>query len=340
MDDELKRLLENAQQILITSHIAPDPDAICSVLLLGTTLKTNYPDKEIIMTVEEEPEGVDFLEDYRQIEFKPLLDTLSASSPDLLVILDANNFGRCSRFDGDKVRDYVVGHKDELKTVIIDHHEPDGQDPAELYINQGNISATQDVYEICFEQLELKKPANYGELTMLGIYSDSGGFVYPNPRHNQTSKIVNELLDEGVDLERIVSRLTGLSSDHMSVIAELAANLNHQSDYSYSFVSDDFTKKWLEESKSAAAMGTACSFFVGRFIRIVDDRVWGFIVYPNILAGFGQYSVSLRAESDSRDVAAIARELGGGGHKPAAGAKFVADDVQAAVTKVQQVINR
>ncbi len=335
--DKFGKLVEGSRKILITSHISPDPDALSSVLLLGTTLKHNYPGNTIVMALEEEPEGLDFLVGYSDIKFGSLLQTLKSAKSDLFVMLDAPNYERCTRNDGYQLRQYLTQHS--VKTVIIDHHEPVGKkDETDVYIHQTSIATAQDVYEVCFKHLGLKKPPGYAETAMLGIYSDSGGFIYDNPRHRDTFKIVSDLIDSGVSLEAIKNRLERYSPDHLKALAEFAANVSHNKEYSQSFLSDGFVNRWVENGKSLVALNTAAGFFCNTYLRNIDGIKWGFIVYLNPLAGEGTYSASLRSESDVKDVSAIANSLGGGGHKPAAGAKIEAKSVEEAIQKVQQAI--
>lgn len=334
--NELKKIIENLQRIVITSHISPDPDAITSVLLLGTTLKTNYPKKDLIMALEEEPEGLDFLVSYKDIKFGSLFGTVKETKPDLFIMLDAVNYERCSRTDGDKIRQYLTDNN--VKTAIIDHHELAGKDDTDVYIYQGSPATTQDVYEVLFDHLKLQKPEGYAQTTMLGIYSDTSAFKYLNERHEATFKIVNELLDAGVKIEDLTYKLNQYNEDQMRAIAELAKNVTHQDDYTYSFISNEFIAKWQADDNSMASLNSAVGAFINDFIRNINARNWGFVVYQNPLAGESIYSVSLRSRSGVKDVSQIANKLGGGGHKPAAGAKIKASSVEEAIQKVHQAI--
>ncbi|HSX18082.1 MAG TPA: DHH family phosphoesterase [Candidatus Saccharimonadales bacterium] len=335
--EKLKSLLNSAQRILITSHISPDPDAVSSMLLLGTTLKENFPEKEISMALEEEPERLEFLGGYPKIAFQPLYNCLENLQPDLLILVDANNYKRCSRQQSEDIRTIIQSKS--IKTAVIDHHEPDDKEETDIYINQKSIATVQDIFEVCFNHLELNKPVGYSETTMVGLYSDSGGFVYDNPRHKATFKIVNELLDAGVSLENVNHRLNNFTDDHLAVLSELFINLSHSDDYNFTFVSDGFTHEWAKSGKDPSAIQSACGHFVDQYLRNIENRYWGFVIRPDPIAGPKHYSVSFRSTGGKMNVAAIAKRVGGGGHKPSAGAKFEASDIEDAIKKVKQAIS-
>src|SRR3972149_11869641 len=99
MINQFKSLIKNSQKILITSHISPDPDSVCSTLLLAQALQSNFSDKEVVINLEELPEGLEFLKGFERIHNKPLDESLRSFRPDLFIILDANSFARCTRPD-------------------------------------------------------------------------------------------------------------------------------------------------------------------------------------------------------------------------------------------------
>jgi phosphoesterase RecJ-like protein len=334
MQEQLSQLIQNAQRILIATHISPDPDALCSLLLLGTTLRHNYPDKQITMTVEELTGGLKSLTGYDQVAVQTLPEAVSTAKPDLMFIVDAMSFARCTRSDSAKAKELAS----DSKLVIIDHHEPEGRDEADIYINQNSPAAVQDVYEVCFNWLGLNKPAGYAETTMLGLYSDTGGFVYDNPRHKETFNLVSELIDAGVSIEQIKNSLDQYSSDSMLALGEIADNLSLSADYSKSYISDEFMQSWQQAHKQFEDIHLAVGLFANHYLRNIEGRRWGFIVYPDVRAGEGCYGVSLRAVAGTKDVAAIANKLGGGGHKPAAGAKFKAGSINEALDMVASAI--
>jgi bifunctional oligoribonuclease and PAP phosphatase NrnA len=335
---KFKELVELSERILITSHISPDPDAISSVLLLGTTLQLNYPNKQIKMVLEEEPDSLDFIHGYDQIQFTPITTALSDFKPDLFVLLDGNNYERCSRHDGQIVRDFISSSG--TNTVIIDHHELAGADKVSVFINNHSPSTVQDVYSVCFGSLRLKKPDGYAQTTMTGLYADTGGFTYmKDGQHKGLFDLAEELVDAGANVELVKNNLSRYTIDDMRALGELISNIRQGQDYTFSYLPDEFITAWNESGKTLPMLQKATGSFLDNHIRSVEGRSWGFIVYRNALQGDDMYSVSLRASGNSKDVSAIAAKLGGGGHKPAAGAKFQASSVEEALKVVQKAIS-
>lgn len=336
--DKLRELIEGAQSILITSHISPDPDAVSSLLLMGTTLRLNFPDKKTNMVLEEEPLDLNFLDGYAEIKFQPLTQAADQLKPDLFILLDGNNYERCSRLDGAKLRQYIS--ENQVNTAIIDHHELVGQDNADVYINLNSPATAQTCYEILFKQLGLKQPPSAAETAMVGFYADTGGLVYlKDGQQAQTLEFAKELINQGVSLEQIKNQLVRFSDGDIKTLSELLTNVSGNGDYTYSYLRDEYVSGWLNSGHTQAQLQRATGIFLDEFVRNIDGRQWGFIVYKNTLQGDNYYSVSLRAVGDVKDVSLIANQLGGGGHKPAAGAKFTAASVEEALQKVKQAVD-
>lgn len=334
MINELKKIIEKSERVFITSHLGPDADSLCSSLLLSQALETNYPDKKVTVCMEEEYKALDFLDNYSAIEFGPLAEVIKKYNPELLIILDANNIARCSR-EPEAVRETLAS---KVQLAVIDHHEPLSIEPGALYINQKSPAVTQDVYEICFNEWGLQKPENYAQTAMVGLYSDTGGFTYDNPRYKDTFKMAIELVDDGANTELAAAQLTRYSKAGLEVLNELIKNINQTDDYTYAYISDEFYAKWQSENRPPDAIHEGFDIFLHNFIRNIEGRDWGFTIYPDPKAKEKTYSVSFRSLQGRVDVSAFARELGGGGHKPAAGAKIKCNSVEEALAKVKAAI--
>lgn len=339
MENEVKRLrqlLSSADNILITSHISPDPDALSSLLLAGTTLMVNFPKKNIRMVLEEEPRNLKFISDYEKVIFANVYDEFKIFKPNLLIIVDTNNYQRVSRNHGIELRGSVISNKTDV--VIIDHHEPDNKDKSQVYINSHSPAAAQEVYQIFYEDMKLKKPPNYAQTAMLGLYSDSGGFMYVRRNYANTFKIATDLIDDGASIEEINNSLHQYTKDDMRTFSELAANVRLEPEYAYSFLRDEFVNQWLKSGKTAEELHKATELFINNYVRNIEGRKWGFITYRNELYGPGVYSCSLRSVSGTKDVSRIAAKLHGGGHKPSSGGRIYADKVDDAIAQAKAAI--
>lgn len=334
---KFRQLIEAANRILVITHVGPDPDAFTSLLLMGTTLEKNFPRKHIMMASEEQTGDLSPLSGYQEIRLQRLEEAIDGFKPQLIIMVDSMNFKRCTRRDADVISKKVK--ELAIPLAIIDHHEKIGVEDNEVYINDNGPAAVQEVYETLFSKMNLDKPDGYAQTTMLGLYSDSGGFINKNLRFAETFDLAKELIADGADLEMINNLLNRHSLDEMGAIGELAANLAFSDSYNYSYVSDEFTRRWEDAGKDFEELKLGVSHFVNHYIRNIGERKWGFVVYKDLAAGNNIYGASFRSISGIKNVAEIANKLGGGGHIPAAGAKFEEASAREAVEKVKAVIS-
>jgi phosphoesterase RecJ-like protein len=329
METELKQFIDEAKSVLITSHIGPDGDSVASTVLLYKLIKQNHPDMQVFVSMEEPAPYLDFIDGYQDIWFKPLSEAVKLSKPDLLIILDANSLKRVTR-SLEEVTQLIDG----VKVAIIDHHEQAGKDDSDLYINLNNPAVSQDIYELFIERLGYKKPEGYAQTAMVGIYTDTGGFIYKNPNYKKTFEVAAQLIEDGANLEIIVNKLNTYSDDSLKVLQELFKNTSSDGNCTYTFLSDEFI-----EGLSNELVREATDIFRSHFLRNIEGRPWGFTLYRDPL-DHSIYSASFRALADTVDVSKVAGLLGGGGHKPAAGAKVKAESVSEALKTVLAAIEQ
>ena len=282
--------------------------------------------------MEEQPYDLDFLKGYEQLQFKKLGQALSELKPDLLIILDANTISRITR-DVAPVKSYLDTNQTSI--VIIDHHVDKETDKNDIYINHSNPAVTLDIYEIFIETLGMQKPSGYAQTAITGIYTDTGGFVHRNLNFKKVFDVVPKLISDGADLELTVNKLNKISQQGLGIVGELIKNTKYQDNFTYSFISDETAERAKHESLIKAA-----ELFRSQFLRNVKDHPWGFIVYVDTKAQIRTYSVSLRSLTDQKDVSIVAALLGGGGHKPAAGAKILAASVHEATQQALDAVEK
>ncbi len=333
--DKILEIIKASEKILVTSHISPDPDAVCSVLLLGLTLKKNFPDKEIVMVLEESTsQDLSFLHGFGDIKFGALVETVTDEKPDLFISVDAAGINRLCRNDFDELTRILT--ENNTKTAFIDHHPKDESLSADVYFQKTSPANAQLLYELLFDEMKLEKPDGYADITMVGILRDTGRFKYGIVDYAKTFQIVEELINAGASIEELEYKLDRFTDDELVVLQELITNTTVADGYTYSYISDEFREGW---DKPQAELKGACDAYTSLFIRNVGANLWGFIVYPESLSDKPSYSASFRSVKGIMDVSELAKKLGGGGHKEAAGAKNIqAESAEGAIKQIEDLL--
>ncbi|MEO2068106.1 MAG: bifunctional oligoribonuclease/PAP phosphatase NrnA [Desulfurobacteriaceae bacterium] len=295
--EEMAKLLRSLEgKILITTHKNPDGDAIGSSLAWYNFLKRLGKNVKIIYK-DSPPFNFDFLPGIEEIN---VIDEIKEEF-DWVIITDVSDFKRTG-FD-------VIPSK---KSIVIDHHIT-AEDFADYSIVEPEISSTCELsYEIMklmdFSLIEY--PVALPLYT--GIFTDTGGFSYSNtsPR---THVIAAELIKKGIDPYFITKNL--FERNRLSRFKLL--------------------KLVLETLEFAAGGKVAHITLFKNFLKeacAVLEESEGFINYPRSIMGVevaiffkemeeNLWKVSMRSKGRV-DVAQIAKEMGGGGHKMAAGFEF------------------
>lgn len=194
--------IDNAEKIVIVTHVSPDGDAMGSALGLW----------HYLMTIEKEPvvvvpsafpdffrwmPGIEHVIDFQ--EFPERAGELLLQA-DLIFALDFNVTTRL-----DKMCEWVVNAK--APKVLVDHH-PKPENFAKVTISYPQISSTSEMIFrlICrlgdFSKIHLP----CAECIYTGMMSDTGGFTY-NSNDPEIYHIVAELLKIGVDKDEIYNKV-------------------------------------------------------------------------------------------------------------------------------------
>lgn len=336
---EFAASIKKAKSIVITAHLYPDYDAICSAVLLARTLQFNYPKKQVHVVLEDKPKIGVVAEESQEITVMPILDSLCSYKADTIIVTDTNRFDKVTRGEKSALPSYIADRG--IKTIVIDHHDSAGEDEFDVRIQDPAVpAATQLVYQVCFHGLALLRPSNIDQITMLGIVDDSGLFTYTYD-YTDTFPIVAELIQGGASIEQAASVINQLTVEQIAVIAELANNMKIQAGYAYSFIRDEFIQEKLPSGYDPYDFKAACTLFGNRYIYTVRGITWGFIIYPNPLnLKMKEYRVSFRSQADAKkDMSKITSSLGSsGGHKHAAGVNIEAANISNALHKVNSAI--
>ncbi len=333
---KLKKLIEKSETILITSHISPDPDALCSPLATYLILKQLYPKKEIKIYLEDPPpQHFKFLKNFNEIKIQPTPTAIQKYEPDLLIITDCNGINRITEESKKTIK---LMKKQDIKLVAIDHHFLDLDYKPDILINNRNSSATEEVMITFRDHFNYEiKDKKLGEILLTGIISDTGRFLYFNEKFRETSESVAQLLELGLDINTLTQKSTVYHVSFPKILAELLQNLKTAEPYAYSYISNDFFQNYIvEKSITNDLYKHAKHYFVDNFLYSLKNIRIGFAVFPK-LDSSNQFSGSIRVAPDA-DINAkdIAKKLNGGGHEKAAGFKIEANSISDAVKKVKK----
>ena len=283
-------LVSRADRILIISHIRPDGDAVGSTLGLGLMLEELG--KEVSLVLED---GVPKVFNHLTGADRIIKEAVGVF--DLVIVVDSSDIERI----GSVLDEY--GEPD----VNIDHH-PTNTQFAELNLVRDNAVAT---VEIIFDiAKELSFPINLpiAEALLTGLLTDSLGFRTSNT-NPQTLHIAAELMEVGADLPVLYRK--AMLEKSIEAVKYWGRGLSR-------IQMEDrlvWTSLSLEDREAVDYPGRDDADLINVLSRIKESDISiVFVEQKN-----GSVKVSWRSRPGF-DVASIATQFGGGGHKPAAGA--------------------
>jgi phosphoesterase RecJ-like protein len=291
--EEVVELIQGGHRVLVTTHPAPDGDAVGSVVALTRALE--LCGKEVIAyNPDPIPERFRFL-----AGVDAFVSELPSDGFDLTVVLD------CS--DARMFPDGIPSRQWLGQVVIIDHHTTVGQLGEFIYRDPAAAASGILVFRL-LEPLGVALDRAVAEALYCSILSDTGSFRYGNT-NSESMRIAAMLLDRGVDPWHVASNL--YESQPPNQLELLAAVLG--------------TLQISNDGRTAALL---VSEEMLQRTNCTSDMVDGFINYARALRGV-EVGVLLRPQASglrvslrSRgtvDVSEIAGGFGGGGHRNAAG---------------------
>lgn len=199
---ELRKLLETCDNIVITSHIAPDGDAMGSSLGLAGVLNAIGKTVKVI-TPDMPPRNLMFLHGAKEIvvysKYSEFAEKLIHDA-DLIFALDFNDLKRI-----DKVGDAVASAT--APKVMIDHHLMPS-DFVDVKISHPEVSSTSMLVFRVLCRLELFPyiDKNVAACIFTGMMTDTGNFSY-NSNDPDLYVVISELLKKGINKDAIYSKV-------------------------------------------------------------------------------------------------------------------------------------
>lgn len=294
----LLKKIEESKNIIISSHVNPDGDAIGSGLGLFLGLRKKYPEKNIRFILEDEiPDNMKFMEETSKIEkYSELKDKPKAQVFITVDSAEKHRIGKVQELIGDSF------------LVNIDHHISNPHF-GDLNIVKEASSTSEIIFFVLRDMLNIEIDELSGEAIYTGIITDTGNFKYESTT-KETFYVAGELINTGIDRSKIADAV--YKNKSLGAIKALGTALVNmisvpEKKLVYFFLGKDFIEK--ENIKKDETDGIVESLLeykdceVSVFLREIED---------------GKIKGSMRSKNKI-DVNEIAKIFSGGGHKRAAG---------------------
>jgi bifunctional oligoribonuclease and PAP phosphatase NrnA len=291
------RALKDQDNILLACHIAPEGDAIGSILAMDSLLK-RLGKKTTVVAEDSFPERLFCLSSKRWKR----MDEIKKKGPyQALVVADCPNLERIG-----KVRDFIGP-----ETVIfnIDHHVSNVHFGQYNYVLPKAAASGEVVYDI-FQYFKLPLTKEEATSLYVAISTDTGSFKYGNTTAN-SHKIAIDLMKTGIDIEKINDDLYATYSlNKINLYSRLLGRVKTAAQGKVAWVC---MKR--EDIHHTGATYEDTEGFID-FLKYLREVKIAF--FASELEKEDAVRVSFRSK-DSYDVNHIATSFNGGGHKKAAG---------------------
>lgn len=302
------------RKVLITTHAAPDGDAIGSLSAMAYLLDVIGAELKFIL-LEGCPQSLDWIlpttEKGLQVPLVERFAELGDWVPDVFIAVDCGDGfrpgGEIGEFFGNKVLPAEQWH--DVVTVNIDHHL---KNPlfATYNICEPHKAATAEIIGDIAHEMEILLSGPLGEAVYVGLVTDTGNFTFSNTTAHVLG-MAAEIVENGLAVAAVTDKLyNNWSIARMNLWGQLMSemSLHHNGSVVRSVISLALQEKY----------GTG------------KDDLEGFAGWMRHLSGVkasllvredapGKVKISVRSMGDV-DVRAVAETFGGGGHKAAAGA--------------------
>jgi len=290
--------LQKATNILIVPHQNPDGDALgCASAMVEYLKKMNK--KFFIFCATAVPDQLEFLPHMHLVDIETKI--LTDHKIDTIIVLDSGDL----RYAG--IAKFIKEHPATL--INIDHH-PTNENYGHINLVNSQASSVAEILYDFFKHNNIRLTRNLATALLTGLITDTGNFT--NSATSASSiTIAGHLLRCGANLSLVnkwVNKNTSINSLKLWGVVLKRLEKNEQMDLVYTYLTKkDYDKYGINDRETEG---------ISNFMNTIDDaKICLFIKETDE----GKIKGSFRTTHDDVDVSAMAKKLGGGGHKKAAG---------------------
>ena len=298
---EIKKKLENAENILLVAHTNPDADTIGSVFALKEYLVKDLSKHCQVTCLNRPPQDI---EDFLAAETIEVPGKITLAKFDLIIGCDAVERG---------FEKIVAEKKPDQKIILLDHHTTLRMErivPDIVVSDERYSSVCEIIFDFFdFHRIELTK--KIAEYLLLGLLGDTGIFQHSNTTP-KVMEMTAKLMRHGASLSKIIRlvfknkrletlKLWGRAMDRAEINPKTGAIMSY------------VTKQDLEDLQGEAEDISG----VAEILNTVSGTKFSLVLSER---GNNKVKGSLRSEEYKKvDVSEIAKMLRGGGHRLAGG---------------------
>ena len=309
-------VIHACSNVILTSHIRPDCDALGSCLGMAGLLESL--DKKVrIVCGQGVPENLSFMDpDNRIMCIGEDIQAEELADADLHIILDTSAWIQL----GDMAD---VIKNSTYKKIIFDHHEGEDDIDAELFKNTTAEAVGRMIVEAA-EHLGVEMTPEIAQPVLAALATDTGWFRFGSVNPG-TFRATARLLEAGAKPSKLYGELyeretVGRVRLRGTVLARIETELDGRMAHTF-IMPDDYEKTGAHPTDTEDLINLALE---------IEGTVFAVIMVGQVDGG---YKMSFRSRCD---VAAneVAKKFGGGGHRAAAGAFIDSSDFESVQNQV------
>lgn len=308
--------IRNADRLALACHVGPDGDALGSMLGLG--LAARNAGKEVVASF-----GTPF-DVAPPLRFLPGLDLLVPPAdfpeePAVMVVFDCSSADRLGELGANAAKAGTL--------VVVDHHvSPD--DFGHVALIDSTSASTGELVHALLGELGWPIDAGIAECLLTAIITDTGRFQYQATKP-ETLRIAARLMEAGAVPSKITQNVyektpfgylkaAGAALERATLHPEegVVATVLHEDDLEANGIDWGDTDNLIDLIRLAEEADVAV------LAKVFRD---------------GRIKLSMRSRG-ATDVGGLARALGGGGHRLAAGATLTGETPEEVIQKVVSMV--
>lgn len=305
--DPLRKIIETHQRFVISSHVRPDADAIGSEIGLASILESLGKDVVIVNT-SATPPNLFFIDPHRKArQLGAAVTPQEVTSAEVHIVVDTSSWSQLS--DVGKLM-----RESSAKRVVIDHHVS-SDDLGAAEFKDVTSEATGSLIFRLSEALGVQITADAAKALYAAIATDTGWFRFPSVSA-ETMRIAGRLIECGASPTAIYRELYEQgSAARMHLIGKALSRMKLDCDGELAYT----TVEWKDFTETGAVPSDT-EDLVNECLKVLGTKA----AFIAIEQQNRQVKVSFRSRLDAINVAKVAEQFSGGGHRLASGATLPA----------------